>query len=57
MTDLYPLINHPGGLPGLMEGGFYQQPQSGTGIMADGSGYQDDAYYFMDQDLSMFGFC
>ncbi|KAG9693171.1 hypothetical protein KCU76_g6171, partial [Aureobasidium melanogenum] len=57
MTDLYPLMNAQGELPGLIEGGFYAQPQPLPGVMADGSGYQDDAYYFMDQDLSMFGFC
>ncbi|CAD0108458.1 unnamed protein product [Aureobasidium uvarum] len=57
MTDLYSLINNQGGLPGLIEGGFYPQPQPGAGVMTDSSGYQDDAYYFMDQDLSMFGFC
>jgi hypothetical protein len=58
MTDLYPLVNQQGGLPGLIEGGFYPHAQPGTGVMAtDGSGYQDDTYYFMDQDLSMFGFC
>jgi hypothetical protein len=57
MTDLYPLANQQGGLPGLIEGGFYPHTQPGTGVMADGSGYQDDTYYFMDQDLSMFGFC
>lgn len=58
MTDLYPLANNQGGLPGLIEGGFYPHTaQPGTGVMADGSGYQDDPFYFMDQDLSMFGFC
>jgi hypothetical protein len=58
MTDLYPLMNQPGGLPGLIEGGFYPHTQPGSGTMTtDGSGYQDDTYYFMDQDLSMFGFC
>ncbi|KAI5275124.1 hypothetical protein E4T47_01842 [Aureobasidium subglaciale] len=57
MTDLYPLINNQGALPDLLDGGFYQQPHAENGLMADGSGYQDDAHYFMDQDLSMFGFC
>ncbi|KAH0343728.1 hypothetical protein KCU83_g8667, partial [Aureobasidium melanogenum] len=57
LADLYPLMNAQGELPGLIEGGFYAQPQPLPGVMADGSGYQDDAYYFMDQDLSMFGFC
>jgi hypothetical protein len=58
MTDLYPLVNQQGGLPGLIEGGFYPHTQPGSATMTtDGSGYQDDTYYFMDQDLSMFGFC
>ncbi|KAI4725831.1 hypothetical protein E4T49_06425 [Aureobasidium sp. EXF-10728] len=58
MTDLYSLVAaNQGGLPGLIEGGFYPQLQPGFGAMPDDPGYQDDAYYFMDQDLSMFGFC
>ncbi|THY70439.1 hypothetical protein D6C86_07184 [Aureobasidium pullulans] len=60
MTDLYSLTNNNNNqdvLPGLVEGGFYSQGQAGAGDLPDGSSYPDDAYYFMDQDLSMFGFC
>ncbi|THW57748.1 hypothetical protein D6D19_10493 [Aureobasidium pullulans] len=59
MTDLYSLTNNNNQdvLPGLIEGGFYPQGQAGAGILPDGSSYPEDAYYFMDQDLSMFGFC
>jgi hypothetical protein len=66
ITDLYPFANNSqgggggGGVlpPGIFEGRFYPQLQSGAVGLADAaSGYTDDPYYLLDQDLFMFGFC